>query len=122
VVRTGGLTMELARVTGSVTATMKDPGLAGLALLLVERVDADGSAVASVEVATDSHGAGVGDVVLLVRGSGARQPSSTRSLPTDLTVVAIVDSVDAVKQAPPSPEKSTTKNPGPKKRTARSKS
>ena len=120
-VRTGDLTMELARVTGSVTATMKDAGLAGLTLLLVERVDAAGMAVASVEVATDSHGAGAGDLVLVVRGSAARQPSSTRSLPTDLTVVAIVDSVDRAKQAAPNPTKSS-KTPGPRKQTARSKS
>ncbi len=85
--------MELARVIGSVTATLKDGGLGGVKLALVEPVDPAGAVRGPAEVAVDPQGAGVGELVLLVRGSAARQPERTRGLPTDLTVVAIVDEV-----------------------------
>jgi ethanolamine utilization protein EutN len=91
--------MELAQVTGTVTATMKDTGLGGLKLLLVERVDAVGAKIGPTEVATDGQGAGPGDLVLVVRGSAARQAAATRSLPTDLTIVAIVDNVDVARSS-----------------------
>jgi microcompartment protein CcmK/EutM len=86
--------MELATVVGSCTATVKDEALAGRKLALVRRVGAAGEPVGELEVALDVTGAGAGSTVLLVRGSAARQPRATRQLPTDLAVVAIVDSVD----------------------------
>lgn len=85
--------MELATVIGACTATIKDPGLDGRKLALVQRVDEVGTPIASVEVALDSVGAGVRSTVLLARGSGARQPASNRGRPVDLTIVAVVDSV-----------------------------
>jgi microcompartment protein CcmK/EutM len=94
--------MEIARVTGTVTATVKDESLNGRKLLMVVRVDARGSELAPVEVAVDSQGAGVGDTVLIVRGSAARQPSTTRSAASDLTIVAIVDHVSERVSEPPS--------------------
>ena len=44
-------------------------------------------------VAIDLVGAGEGEVVLVVRGSGARIPAEAAGAPTDCTVVAIADSV-----------------------------
>jgi microcompartment protein CcmK/EutM len=85
--------MELARVIGSVSATLKDRGLQGVKLALVEPVDPAGVARGPAEVAADPHGSGVGELVLVVRGSAARQPEPVRGLPADLTIVAIVDQV-----------------------------
>jgi carbon dioxide concentrating mechanism protein CcmL len=62
--------------------------------LVVQPHDATGGNVGSVEVAVDTVGAGPGDRVLIARGSAARQPPESRSAATDLTIVAIVDSVD----------------------------
>jgi microcompartment protein CcmK/EutM len=101
--------MELARVTGTVTATVKDESLSGRKLLTIVRVDSVGDDLGAVEVAVDAQGAGVGDTVLLVRGSGARQVGAVRSAATDLTIVAIVDRVDVAEQA-------TTTNPTPSRR------
>ncbi|ECC3646287.1 propanediol utilization microcompartment protein PduN, partial [Salmonella enterica] len=68
--------MHLARVTGAVVSTQKSPSLIGKKLLLVRRVSADGELPASPtsgdEVAVDSVGAGVGELVLLSGGSSAR--------------------------------------------------
>ncbi len=116
--------MELAKVVGSVTATMKDGGLSGTKLLVVQRVDGFGAPIGDVEVATDAQGAGAGDLVLVLRGSAARQPAATRSKPTDLTIVAIVDHVDMAAAADP-PSASSEPSPAApagRTRTTRSKS
>jgi microcompartment protein CcmK/EutM len=86
--------MQLAHVLGSVTATAKTEGLLSHKLLVVAPQDPAGSDVGPPEVAVDTVGAGAGDRVLIVRGSAARQPLESRTAPTDLTIVAIVDSVD----------------------------
>src|SRR5258708_38731909 len=90
-----GGAVELARVTGQVIATVKDGGLHGLKLLLVEAVDpATGNVTAQTPyVAVDLTGAGPGEVVVVSRGSAARIGAGSESVPTDATVVAIVDSV-----------------------------
>jgi microcompartment protein CcmK/EutM len=88
--------MELATVIGACTATVKDAGLGGRKLALVRRIDEHGEAIAPVEVALDSAGAGLHSTVLLVRGSAARQPTQNRQLPVDLTVVAVIDEVHVI--------------------------
>jgi carbon dioxide concentrating mechanism protein CcmL len=85
--------MELAVVVGQCTATVKDTSLGGRKLALVRRADAEGAVSGEVEVALDVTGAGAGQLVLLVRGSAARQCTDTRQLPADLAIVAIVDEV-----------------------------
>lgn len=85
--------MDLAVVVGQCTATVKDTSLNGRKLALVRRTDIDGSSVGEVEVALDVTGAGPGHLVLLVRGSAARQPVDVRQIPADLAIVAIVDEV-----------------------------
>lgn len=85
--------MEIARVVGSVSATLKDGGLQGLKLALVQAVDENGAVVRSTEVAVDTQSVGIGELVLIVRGSGARQPETTRGIAADLTIVAIVDDI-----------------------------
>ncbi|MGQ0846499.1 MAG: EutN/CcmL family microcompartment protein [Sporichthyaceae bacterium] len=87
--------MELGRVTGQVVSTIKQPGFSGLKLLLVEIVDpaSGNTAPQTPYVAVDLVGAGVGEVVLVARGSAARVSAGTQEVPTDAAVVAIVDSV-----------------------------
>jgi microcompartment protein CcmK/EutM len=91
--------MELARVLGSVTATAKVESLLSHTLLVVQPQDPAGSEGRPAEVAVDTVGAGAGDQVLIVRGSAARQPPQSRAAATDLTIVAIVDSVDIPERA-----------------------
>jgi microcompartment protein CcmK/EutM len=91
--------MQLAFVLGSVTATAKTESLLSHKLLVVQPQDPAGSDTGPAEVAVDTVGAGPGDRVLIVRGSAARQPPESRAAATDLTIVAIVDSVDLAPQA-----------------------
>ncbi len=85
--------MRMARVVGTVTGTAKDRGLVGHKLLLVDLVDSTGSVVDPDHVAVDAVGAGTGDLVLVAAGSAARQAQSSMSMPTDLTIVMIVEEV-----------------------------
>ncbi|MBN1464512.1 EutN/CcmL family microcompartment protein [candidate division KSB1 bacterium] len=86
--------MELGRVEGTVVSTAKVDRLLGYKLLLVNLIGPDGKATANYLVAVDGVGAGKGEVVLLVRGSSARQSKTLQSVPTDTSIVAIVDSIE----------------------------
>ena len=85
--------MKLARVTGTVTGTVKDSQLSGQKMLLVDIVDAAGKVLEPSVVALDTCSAGPGDHVVLSMGSAARLPSQTSGIPTDATVIAIIDEV-----------------------------
>lgn len=89
--------MEIGQVVGQVVATVKQPGLRGHILLVLVPVDIDGAATDRPSrpsyVAVDYIGAGLGEVVLVARGSAARVDGDTVSVPSDAAVVGIVDSV-----------------------------
>lgn len=80
--------MRLGRIIGSVWATRKEVSLAKYKLLTVEIND---NLKKDVQIAADTLGAGVGELVITVGGSGARVGEEIPSVPIDATVVAIVD-------------------------------
>ncbi len=84
--------MLLARVSGTVVASRKEPRLDGLTFLLLEQLDVDNEPSGSYVVAVDAVGAGVGEVVMYASGSSARQTERTHERPCDAVVMAIVDS------------------------------
>ena len=86
--------MELGRVRGQVVATVRDPGVPPVTLLLVDLITADGEVVRSGQVAADTLGAGEGEMILLVRGSSARFTMNDRP-PLDLSVIAIIDQISS---------------------------
>ena len=86
--------MKIARITGTVTATVKDAGLSGTAFLLGNVEDGNGAVLEKAVVAADTCGAGPGDLVLLVTGSAARLPQKVGGRPVDATIVAIIDHID----------------------------
>lgn len=83
--------MRLARVVGNVCATVKDPQLEGLKLLLLQPVDAAGADVGTPLVALDAVGAGAGETVYW---SGRREAclAFDPQVPSDASVTGIVDS------------------------------
>jgi len=88
--------VKFARVIGTTVSTVKDPHLVGLKLLLCVRCGADGIEIETTPfVAVDAVGAGAGEVVLVAEGSAARISSQTERVPTDATIVGIVDSIEA---------------------------
>lgn len=48
-------------------------------------------------VAADVVGAGIGEKVLVVSGSTARNVFGNREVPTDMTIVGIIDSLEIVR-------------------------
>jgi len=86
--------MQLATVTGPVTATAKHPGFEGLKLLLTNIVDDKQKVLQKCVVAVDTCGAGVGDKVLVVNGSAARIAAPASGVATDAAIVAVIDRVE----------------------------
>lgn len=84
--------MFLARVTGTVVATQKEPSMDGSTFLVLQRLDESMQATGDYVVAVDAVGAGEGEVVLYAAGSSARQTTVTKDRPADAVVMAIVDS------------------------------
>ncbi len=83
--------MQLARVIGNVVATIKDPGLVGLTLLVLQPLSPAREAVGRPLVAVDAVGAGAGEEVFFVRGREASFPFLPDVVPTDATVTGICD-------------------------------
>ncbi len=83
--------MILAKVTGTVVSTQKDPHLEGLKFLVLQQVDLDGQTNSGFVIAADAVDAGVGEYVLYATGSSARQTERTDKKPCDAVAMAIVD-------------------------------
>jgi microcompartment protein CcmK/EutM len=81
--------MYLGKVIGCVVASLKDEALEARTLLLVRRLP-DGPAV----VAVDAVGAGPGETVYVCRGREAAFAFKPAEVPTEATVVAIVDHIE----------------------------
>ena len=81
--------MYLGRVIGRVVSTVKNDVLGGKKLLLIRRLP-DGPAV----VAIDAVGAGAGETVYVCRGREAAFAFKPEEVPTEATVVAIVDMIE----------------------------
>jgi len=92
--------MILARVEGSLVATKKSAKMTGSKFLVVRPVLVRDPKNAVLEdgsntlIATDSVGAGEGELVLVVQGSSARLAMESKDLPVDAVVIGIVDTVD----------------------------
>jgi len=85
-------TMQLARVIGTVVATVKNDSLEGRTLLVVQTLNKDLEPNGKPMIAVDSVGAGVGELVFWCRGKEASFPFKREDTPTDCTIIGIVDS------------------------------
>jgi microcompartment protein CcmK/EutM len=78
--------MYLGKVVGNVVCSVKDESLSGRTLLLVQRLPGG-----PVAVAIDAVGAGLGETVYVCRGKEASFPFLPLEVPTESSIVAIVD-------------------------------
>jgi ethanolamine utilization protein EutN len=85
--------MILARVVGTVVATRKDPRLEGKKLLIIKPISPEGKDEVGYAVAVDTVSAGVRERVIAVTGSSARMAEGCKDVPTDTSIVGIVDEV-----------------------------
>ena len=85
--------MQLARVLGTVVATVKTEALEGQKLLVIQPINSALNDAGKPMVAIDSVGCGKGEIVFWCRGREASFPFLPREVPSDCTIVGIVDSV-----------------------------
>ena len=85
--------MFIGKVIGCVWATQKDKSLEGHRLLLIQPLDSRLQPTGKRIVCTDAMGAGAGEIVYWCRGKESSFPFLPAEVPTDTTVVGIVDSV-----------------------------
>ncbi|HEX2866818.1 MAG TPA: EutN/CcmL family microcompartment protein [Ignavibacteriales bacterium] len=91
--------MFLGKVKGNVISTQKNKHLSGHKLLLVQKVDLDGSFLGSKDViALDLIDSGIGDTVLVAQeGDAVQQILGHNKAPVNTIIIAIVDDVDVEK-------------------------
>jgi ethanolamine utilization protein EutN len=89
--------MFLARIVGNVVSTVKDPQLTGKKILVVQPIDKSGRDAGQKMLALDSVGAGAGETVYCCRGREASFPWYPDEVPTETTIVAIVDTINVAK-------------------------
>ena len=86
--------MRLGRVIGKVWATAKSPSLTGLTLFVMQPLNHDRKPAGSPIIAVDSVGAGEDETVFWVGGAEATLAIQGRVIPSDASIVGIVDSVN----------------------------
>jgi ethanolamine utilization protein EutN len=88
--------MYIGRVKGTVVSTIRHPLYNQHKLMLVARLNLDGSESRAYDICLDDVQAGVGDVVVVLdEGSSARQVIRKRGTgPVRAVIVGIVDAVE----------------------------
>ena len=90
--------MFLGRIVGRVWSSVKNPGLTGQRMLLVQPLDASLAPSGRHLICTDSTGAGAGELIYWVRGKEASFPFADVAVTSDATIVGIVDEIHMGKQ------------------------
>jgi microcompartment protein CcmK/EutM len=86
--------MQLARVIGTVVATVKADNMDGLRLLIVQPLTRRQEPVGQPVVAADAlDTAGPGELVFIVGAREAAEAMPNRFVPVDHAIVGIVDAV-----------------------------
>lgn len=87
--------MLIGRVIGTLVATRKHERLVGTKIQIVQPLDPKTlNPKGDPIVAVDAVGAGVGEEVIVVRGSSARLALPEDPRPVDATVIGIIDQID----------------------------
>jgi ethanolamine utilization protein EutN len=92
----------LGRVIGCVWSTAKNPQLEGLRFLVVQPLSPELKETGKRLICADSCGAGAGELIYWVRGREACFPFLPKEVPSDATVVGIVDEVHVTRPQQPS--------------------
>ena len=86
--------MRLGRVVGKVWATIKDEQLEAVKFAVMQVVDEKEKPTGTTFIAVDTIGAGEGDLVFWVGGGEATYAFPDRKIPSDVSIVGLVDSLD----------------------------
>ncbi len=86
--------MKLAKVTGKVWSTIKDEKLNGIILYIIQPMDENMIPLGKELVAIDTVGALENDLVYWVGGGEATLVYKGKQVPSDVSIVGLVDRVD----------------------------
>lgn len=87
--------MQLARVVGTLVASVKADGLEGVKFLIVQPLDKQREPEGGPVVAADGvHMAGPGELVYVVGAREAAQALPNTFVPVDHAIVGLVDAVE----------------------------
>ena len=86
--------MIIAKVVGTIVATIKHPAFHGRKLLLVQPLHLSGDSADDAFIAVDAAQAGVGDTVLVCQeGGSTRQVIGVPNSPVRSSIIAVIDSI-----------------------------
>ncbi len=91
--------MNLAKVIGTIWATVKDENLVGAKMQIIQPLDHNEKKVGDAMVAVDTIGAGPGEIVYYTTAREATIPYPTRIAPIDASIVGIVDRIDVYRKS-----------------------
>ena len=86
--------MNLAKVIGTIWATVKDENLVGAKMQIIQPLNHDEKKIGDPIVAVDTIGAGPGEIVYYTTAREATIPYPTRIAPIDASIIGIVDRND----------------------------
>jgi ethanolamine utilization protein EutN len=85
--------MFLARIEGTVVATVKHATLGGCRFLIARRIEADGSHAEEPNVVVDWHGAATGSTVIVSTDGDIARERFGNTTPARMVVAGLVDAV-----------------------------
>ncbi|MHC1681537.1 MAG: EutN/CcmL family microcompartment protein [Clostridiaceae bacterium] len=86
--------MYIAKIVGTVVTTQKNEDLIGKKILIVQPLDVKYLPQGNCEVAVDSVGAGIGEIVLVATESNASKVFNNPDSPIDRVIIGIIDSIE----------------------------
>lgn len=85
--------MYLGKVIGTVVATRKDENLIGSKLMITQPLTMEQKPIGDPIITVDTVGAGIGELVIYVKGTAARIAARKMDSPIDSAIVGIVDDI-----------------------------
>jgi ethanolamine utilization protein EutN len=87
--------MFLARIEGTVVATVKHATLGGCRFLVARRIEADGTLAEEPNVVVDWQGAAIGSTVIISTDGDISRERFGNTTPARMVVAGLVDAVQA---------------------------
>ena len=87
--------MYIGEVVGCVVATVKDPGLDNIPLLIVQKIE-KGKKAGMIVAADSTRQAGRGDFVYLIGSKEAGRMFRTHMTPADAAIVGFIDKYNVI--------------------------
>jgi len=84
----------IAKVIGTVWATVKDQNLRGYKLQIIQPLTSKGDKFGSPIIAADTIGAGPGEMVMYITAREAVIPLDVKEAPVDASIVGIIEKID----------------------------